>query len=153
WNRPSLGNSRSAVRYGPSRRPCKAWITHRLPAACSRLGVDSGGIVWLRPCLLLGLFLGLLLAALRLRLAALEVVAQRRGETQLRRRLFLLFGVLAHVRRLRLRQPYGKDRAGFGGSAAPSVPLQCCRSSVVEHPLGKGEVGSSILTGSTRISA
>ena len=26
----------------------------------------------------------------------------------------------------------------------------CCRSSVVEHPLGKGEVVSSILTGSTR---
>ena len=25
----------------------------------------------------------------------------------------------------------------------------CCRSSVVEHPLGKGEVGSSILLGST----
>jgi hypothetical protein len=28
-------------------------------------------------------------------------------------------------------------------------PKGCCRSSVVEHPLGKGEVVSSILTGST----
>src|SRR6185369_8298918 len=42
-------------------------------------------------------------------------------------------------------------------SAAPGRPPQvlwaisrsCCRSSVVEHPLGKGEVVSSILTGST----
>ncbi len=52
--------------------------------------------------------------------------------------------------RLRLRRPYGKDRASFGGRAPPaSVRLKCCRSSVVEHPLGKGEVVSSILTGST----
>ena len=28
----------------------------------------------------------------------------------------------------------------------------CCRSSVVEHSLGKGEVGSSILLGSTSVS-
>ena len=27
---------------------------------------------------------------------------------------------------------------------------RCCRSSVVEHPLGKGEADSSILSGSTR---
>jgi hypothetical protein len=52
--------------------------------------------------------------------------------------------------RLRLRQPYGKDRASFGGRVPPaSVRFKCCRSSVVEHPLGKGEVVSSILTGST----
>src|SRR2546427_1095075 len=31
-----------------------------------------------------------------------------------------------------------------------SHPARRCRSSVVEHPLGKGEVVSSILTGSTR---
>ena len=31
-----------------------------------------------------------------------------------------------------------------------SNPTRRCRSSVVEHPLGKGEVVSSILTGSTR---
>src|SRR5215475_15496217 len=30
-----------------------------------------------------------------------------------------------------------------------SHPARRCRSSVVEHPLGKGEVVSSILTGST----
>src|SRR5262249_31505868 len=32
-----------------------------------------------------------------------------------------------------------------------SHPARRCRSSVVEHPLGKGEVVSSILTGSTTI--
>ena len=32
----------------------------------------------------------------------------------------------------------------------PSGDVCCCRSSVVEHSLGKGEVGSSILLGSTR---
>jgi hypothetical protein len=36
-------------------------------------------------------------------------------------------------------------RASGGAPAAP-----CCRSSVVEHSLGKGEVDSSILSGSTR---
>src|SRR5581483_5899440 len=30
------------------------------------------------------------------------------------------------------------------------LPAACCRSSVVEHSLGKGEVDSSILSGSTR---
>ena len=33
-----------------------------------------------------------------------------------------------------------------------SHPARRCRSSVVEHSLGKGEVVSSILTGSTRYS-
>ena len=48
--------------------------------------------------------------------------------------------------------PCGKDRS----ARAPfpigrfSHPAWRCRSSVVEHPLGKGEVVSSILTGSTR---
>src|SRR5262245_48870812 len=87
--------------YGPSGRPCKAWIAHRPPAACSLLGVDSGGIVGLGPCgvlgLVLGLLLGLLLAAPRLGLAALEVVAQRPRQTLLRRHLFLLLGLLAHA--------------------------------------------------------
>lgn len=32
---------------------------------------------------------------------------------------------------------------------ADSPPGRCCRSSVVEHSLGKGEVDSSILSGST----
>ena len=56
-------------------------------------------------------------------------------------------------RRLRRCGPYGKDRRIRGripslfASGPPS-----CRSSVVEHSLGKGEVVSSILTGSTRYS-
>src|SRR5215469_8921580 len=37
-----------------------------------------------------------------------------------------------------------KTGSHFSGSC------RCCRSSVVEHSLGKGEVVSSILTGSTR---
>src|SRR4051794_17148300 len=80
--------------YGPSGHPCKAWVTHRPPAAWSLLGVDSGRIVRLGPRLVLGLFS---LAAPRLRLAALEVVAQRSGETLLRRRFFPLLGGLAHA--------------------------------------------------------
>ncbi len=35
------------------------------------------------------------------------------------------------------------------GGAGTYSRASCCRSSVVEHPLGKGEVVSSILTGST----
>jgi hypothetical protein len=47
-------------------------------------------------------------------------------------------------------RPYGKHH-----ELGPHLPLlrlradHRCRSSVVEHPLGKGEVVSSILTGST----
>ena len=33
--------------------------------------------------------------------------------------------------------------------ATRPATIQCCRSSVVEHPLGKGEADSSILSGST----
>ncbi len=36
------------------------------------------------------------------------------------------------------------------GAPLRTAPDSCCRSSVVEHPLGKGEVVSSILPGSTR---
>jgi hypothetical protein len=54
-------------------------------------------------------------------------------------------------------RPYGSFRrlpvpAPFeyvDGRRRDANPHQCCRSSVVEHPLGKGEVVSSILTGST----
>ena len=77
----------------------------------SLLGVDSGGIVGVARR-------ALPLATPRLRLAALEVVAQCRRQTPLRRRLFLLFRALAHTDRLRLLQPYGKDRAGFGALRA-----------------------------------
>jgi hypothetical protein len=38
----------------------------------------------------------------------------------------------------------------FSVPSAHDRPLGRCRSSVVEHSLGKGEVVSSILTGSTR---
>src|SRR5207249_4138101 len=103
--------------YGPSDPPCKAWVTHRLATRGSFLGVDSGGIV--------GAAGGaLLFTAFRLRLAALEVVAQCRRQTPLRRRLFLLFRAFAHTDRLRLRQPYGKDRAGFGALCA-NIRRQC----------------------------
>ena len=63
-------------------------------------------------------------------------------------------GTLAGAR-LRHIRPCGKDRrARLSGSDLRRSPVwrnphRCCRSSVVEHPLGKGEVVSSILTGST----
>src|SRR5215510_13892361 len=41
--------------------------------------------------------------------------------------------------------PYRKRGFHFSGTCAKA----CCRSSVVEHSLGKGEVDSSILSGST----
>ena len=55
---------------------------------------------------------------------------------------------------LRQRRAYGTHRrASRGPSAADShcrkPRRHCCRSSVVEHSLGKGEVDSSILSGST----
>jgi hypothetical protein len=43
---------------------------------------------------------------------------------------------------------FGAGRAALR-LARCTWPRGCCRSSVVEHPLGKGEVVSSILTGST----
>ena len=52
-------------------------------------------------------------------------------------------------RRLRRCGPYGKDRRIRGRIPSVSHPARRCRSSVVEHSLGKGEVVSSILTGST----
>src|SRR5215472_6152196 len=53
--------------------------------------------------------------------------------------------------RLRRFQPCGKDRRIRDRSFLVSIFAsgRRCRSSVVEHPLGKGEVVSSILTGST----
>src|SRR5579872_4140075 len=54
---------------------------------------------------------------------------------------------------LRLTGPYGKDRAAllafFSRFSYLAYLAACCRSSVVEHSLGKGEVDSSILSGST----
>ncbi len=52
--------------------------------------------------------------------------------------------------RLRQRGPCGKDRPLCRGLRADSVITgACCRSSVVEHSIGNGEVDSSILSGST----
>ena len=55
---------------------------------------------------------------------------------------------------LRERVPCGKNRPPAGGRrgrfSCKLNPAPCCRSSVVEHSLGKGEVDSSILSGSTR---
>ena len=42
---------------------------------------------------------------------------------------------------------HGDERRGY---MPPLARLRRCCSSVVEHPLGKGEVVSSILTSSTR---
>jgi hypothetical protein len=52
--------------------------------------------------------------------------------------------------RLRRRRPCGKDRPPCGAFLADSLKSRaCCRSSVVEHSIGNGEVDSSILSGST----
>jgi hypothetical protein len=55
--------------------------------------------------------------------------------------------------RLHQRRPCGKDRplwwAPRGRFSLLQVTGQCCRSSVVEHSIGNGEVDSSILSGST----
>jgi hypothetical protein len=52
--------------------------------------------------------------------------------------------------RLRGLAPYGKHRPAVSSRLlAAFAALARCRSSVVEHSLGKGEVVSSILTGST----
>src|SRR5260370_40853855 len=54
------------------------------------------------------------------------------------------------VPRLRARGPCGKDRPPCSGLFWPSpVSGARCRSSVVEHSIGNGEVDSSILSGST----
>ena len=99
-----------------------------------------------------------LMATLGLRLAALEIFPQRRGKAPLLVRFLRRIRTIDHGSRLfratgfslRRPGPYGKDRGGCG--AAPKLSRNtCCRSSVVEHPLGKGEVVSSILPGSTTI--
>jgi hypothetical protein len=45
---------------------------------------------------------------------------------------------------------YGSVRADLGVQITSPISIRC-RSSVVEHSLGKGEVESSILSGSTRL--
>src|SRR4051794_28883109 len=52
--------------------------------------------------------------------------------------------------RLRQRGPCGKNRPPAGALLGRFyLSRACCRSSVVEHSIGNGEVDSSILSGST----
>ena len=130
---------------------------------------NSGGIVGL-----ITARVGGSRAAFRLGLATLKILPQRGAQTPPLPHPVCALGTIVHGTRLgtggarrkalwrtdrpldgaRLRhfRPYGKDRRARG--RVPfllfSPPAGRCRSSVVEHPLGKGEVVSSILTGSTR---
>ena len=59
-------------------------------------------------------------------------------------------GPASPLPRLRMRGACGKDRPLRRGPFGPIlVTGACCRSSVVEHSIGNGEVDSSILSGST----
>src|SRR5215510_11111367 len=111
-------------------------------------------------------------AGLGLGLATPEILAQRRAQAALLARRLRALSPLVHWLqdydptardgRLRRGRPL-KGRALAPGAAvwqgSPHArplphrsilhPPRRCRSSVVEHPLGKGEVVSSILTGST----
>src|SRR5215813_1081759 len=106
-------------------------------------------------------------AGLRLGLATLEILPQRRAQTPLLPHLLRALSRLVHGRKITTRRhatealrcegtrlrhvgPCGKDHARPLSHPSFSHPARRCRSSVVEHPLGKGEVVSSILTGSTR---
>ena len=61
------------------------------------------------------------------------------------------FGALAATPPECLRQkgPCGKNRPPEGAFWPILYSRACCRSSVVEHSIGNGEVDSSILSGST----
>ena len=54
------------------------------------------------------------------------------------------------IGRRRNRNPCAPAALMAGSARLGMAPRFCCRSSVVEHSLGKGEVDSSILSGSTR---
>src|SRR5262249_7382483 len=130
---------------------------------------DSGGIVGLTGARRAGTRR----AGLGLGLATLEILPQRSAQTPLLAHLLRALSPLVHGlqdydptardgslgrdrplngSRLRPMWPCGKDRRTRGRFPIGrfSHPPRRCRSSVVEHPLGKGEVVSSILTGSTR---
>src|SRR5262249_32263878 len=100
--------------------------------------------------------------------AAFEVFSQRRAQTPLPSQLLCAFVASVHGNNIRKRREASKeprsDRALRGArlrhfhtcgkdrrarSNRYFRNRRRCRSSVVEHPLGKGEVVSSILTGST----
>ena len=126
---------------------------------------NSGGIVGLA-----GALAGLRgRASSGLGFAALEVFPQRRSQSPLPLRLLQRLWRLVHSRDLR---SAGGEQRNPGDRPCACATLcivariapvatafhhshlcacgRRCRSSVVEHPLGKGEVVSSILTGSTR---
>jgi hypothetical protein len=134
---------------------------------------NSGGIVGL--IVGVGVGPGRGCAPFRLGLATLEVLPQRRAQAPLLAcflpALVRAFGPIVHGgkdtnRRGAKEGPLHEDCRGrsvlaplwtlWQGSphSRPhflySHPARRCRSSVVEHSLGKGEVVSSILTGSTR---
>jgi hypothetical protein len=174
-DRPCAYTRRSiAAKVGP-------WRSDRLRLAL-RADVFA---VFARPG---GIALGGSPAAAGLRLAALEVLPQRRPQPIFPRLAPLRLGLLAHREtrttaapilqrppRCRPKGPVlslalaivatGAHLRARGRVLAPPPPLwqanavpayrvagscsQRCRSSVVEHSLGKGEVVSSILTGST----
>jgi hypothetical protein len=128
---------------------------------------NSGGIVGL-----ITARVGRNRAAFRLGLAALKILPQRDAQTPPLPHPICALGTIVHGTRLgaggarrkalwrsdrpldgaRLRhfRPCGKDRRARSQVPFSLLPpASRCRSSVVEHPLGKGEVVSSILTGST----
>jgi hypothetical protein len=134
---------------------------------------NSGGIVGL--ILGLGVRPGRGCAPFRLGFATLEVLPQRRAQAPLLAcllpALVRAFGPIVHGGKDTNRRG-AKEGPLCGGCRGRSVlaplwtlwqgsphsrphffyshPARRCRSSVVEHSLGKGEVVSSILTGSTR---
>ena len=130
---------------------------------------NSGGIVGL--IVGVGVGPGRGRAPFRLGLATLEVLPQRRAQAPLLALLLRALRTVVHGGQDK-RRPHAKEgpkATGWWGRSALaplwplwqgsphsrphffySHPARRCRSSVVEHSLGKGEVVSSILTGSTR---
>src|SRR5947209_6261374 len=90
-------------------------------------------------------------AGLFLDLAAPEIFPQRGRETPPLLGLALLFRALGHGRMVApvARLWEGSRRSPPSSSAYFGSRHPRCRSSVVEYPVGKGEVVSSILPGST----
>ena len=129
-----------------------------LPYSRPRLRRKSGP--WLAMWHLLPGFLpaGAIRPGPGLRLPPLEVFAQSRRQPLAARRRFFRFAGFGHsVCRFAFRRqipcakqpPMARIAALFGPFARQRPEKASCRSSVVEHSLGKGEVLSSILSGST----
>src|ERR1041384_1724590 len=103
------------------------------------LGLNSGGIV---------LLYAPLHAPPLLRFAAFEVVAQRSFQTLRAPGVAGLSVLSGHDEGIGAAQR-NRKRARQRVNDRIFARSQCCRSSVVEHPLGKGEVECSIHSGST----